>query len=128
LIVSFIAEVVTRAAVGTERTARTGIVTGFGFISAGLSTVVSKHFTAKHAIASCCMTIIHANKCFIFKSFFAIELTFVGFVGPRVWCYFKSFFIFNTRASVNAVVVAGAVGKAIFMLSKTFVHLIVVSV
>ena len=50
LIVSFVAEVVTGAAIGAERTTRAGIVAGFGFICAGFCTVVSENFTAKHTL------------------------------------------------------------------------------
>jgi len=142
LIVSFIAEAVTGTAIWTERTARTGIVASFGFVSTGFSTVVSEDFTAKHAleykslealflktyVASACMTIIHANECFILKSFFAIQLTVVSFVGVRVFRNLFSFFISNARASMKAMVVTRAEGKAIFVLPKTFVHLIVVAI
>ena len=74
------------------------------------------------------MTIIHANLRFFVESFLAIELTFVSFVGIRVLRNFKRIFILYTRAAMNAVVVTGAVGEAVFMLSKTFVHLIVVAI
>ena len=50
LIVSFVAEVVAGAAIGTERTARTRIVAGFGFVGAGFCAVVSEHFAAKHTL------------------------------------------------------------------------------
>ena len=50
LVVSFVAEVVAGAAIGTERTARTGIVAGFRFVGAGFSAVVSENLTAKHTL------------------------------------------------------------------------------
>ena len=78
-------------------------------------------------VTSSRMTIIHANKRFLLKSLSAIELTFVCFVRERVFFDFP-IFIFNARASFDAVVVTGAVGKTFFMLSETFVHLVVVAI
>jgi hypothetical protein len=73
------------------------------------------------------MTIIHANERFFLESLFAIELTFVGFVRVRVFRDLTKF-IFDAGASFRAKEVTRAVGKTVFVLSKTLVHLIVVAV
>jgi hypothetical protein len=73
------------------------------------------------------MTIIHANKRFFLESLFAIELTFVGFVCVRVFRDL-TIFILDAGTSFRAPEVTRAVGKTVFVLSKTLVHLIVVAV
>ena len=73
------------------------------------------------------MTIVHANKRFFFISLLAIELAFVCLVRVRMFLE-VTIFIYDAGASIKTMVVAGAKGETIFVLSKTFVHLIVVSI